>query len=190
MHRIALFNRRRATCSPQRRQSTHTRSHTRTYKHTHTHTYKHTHTSTYKHKYAHIHKDIHKMWEKEGLVFSVIYFLCMCVCVCGHLCMNVSIHPSIHPSIHWSMGSASVGAQCLLTSSLGEFLGYWDWLWNPGLSHVLLSIALPFAFHNSVFSIHSSSPVSGFHSSIFHSGGICTPPPTLLLIPDLGLALW
>ena len=31
----------------------------------------------------------------------------------------------IHPSIHCSMGSAPVGAQCPLTSSLGEFLGYW-----------------------------------------------------------------
>jgi len=30
-----------------------------------------------------------------------------------------------HPSIHWSMGSAPVGVQCPITSSLGEFLGYW-----------------------------------------------------------------
>ena len=86
------------------------------------------------------------------------------------------------PSIHCSMGSAPIGAQCPLTSSPGEFLGYWDWLWYPGLSPVLVSIALP--FHISVFSIHSSSPAIGFHSSIFHGGGICTPPPTLLLIPD------
>ena len=84
------------------------------------------------------------------------------------------------------MGSAPVGVQCPLTSSLGKFLGYWDWLWYPGLSPVLVSIALPFAFHISVFSNHSSSPAIGFHSSIFHGGGICTPRPTLLLIPDLG----
>src|SRR6218665_635540 len=96
----------------------------------------------------------------------------------------------IHPSIHCSMGSAPVGAQCPLTSSLGEFLGYWDWLWYPGLSAVLVSTALPFAFHISVFSIHSSSPAIGFHSSIFHGGSICTPSPILLLIPNLGLALW
>src|SRR6218665_2268571 len=96
----------------------------------------------------------------------------------------------IHPSVHRSMGSASVGAQCPLTSSLGGFLGYRGWLWYPGLLPVLVSIALLFAFHISVFSIHSSSPAIGFHSSIFYSGGICTPPPTLLLIPDLGLALW
>src|SRR6218665_933377 len=95
--------------------------------------------------------------------------------------------PSIHPC---SMGSAPLGAQCPLTSSLGELLGYRDWLWYPGLSPVLVSIALPFAFHMSVFSIHSSYTAIGFHSSIFQGGGICTPPPTLLLIPDLGLALW
>src|SRR6218665_2692497 len=53
-------------------------------------------------------------------------------------------------SIHRSMGSAHVGVQCPLTSSLGEFLGYWDWLWCPGLSPVLVSIAYPFAFHISV----------------------------------------
>jgi len=30
----------------------------------------------------------------------------------------------LHPSIHRSMGTAPVGAQCPLTSSLGEFPGY------------------------------------------------------------------
>jgi len=73
------------------------------------------------------------------------------------------------------MGSAPAGAQCPLTSSLGEFLGYRDWLWYPGLSPVLVPIALPFAFHISVFSIHSSSPamaVSAPHhqpSSLFQT---------------------
>src|SRR6218665_3990861 len=37
--------------------------------------------------------------------------------------------------------------QCPLTSSLGEFAGYWDWLWYPGLLPLLVSIA----FHISVF---------------------------------------
>src|SRR6218665_1716243 len=55
------------------------------------------------------------------------------------------------------MGSSPVGAQSPLTSSSGEFLGSWDWLWYPGLSPVLVSIALPLAFHVSVFSIHTSS---------------------------------
>src|SRR6218665_1030394 len=71
------------------------------------------------------------------------------------------------PSIHRSMGSAPVGAQCPLTSSLGEFLGYRYWLWYSGLSPMLVSIAFTFAFHISVFSIHSSSPAIGFQSSIF-----------------------
>jgi len=35
-----------------------------------------------------------------------------------------------------------IGVQCLLTSSPGEFPGYWDWLWYPGLSVVLVSIHL------------------------------------------------
>src|SRR6218665_3212430 len=108
-----------------------------------------------------------------------------------HLLTDILCHlVSPHPSIHRSMGSAPVGSQCLLTSSLGEFLGYRDWLWYPGLSPVLVATALPSAFHISVFSIHASSPAIGFHSSIFYGGGICTPTPTLLLIPDLGLALW
>src|SRR6218665_3349407 len=57
----------------------------------------------------------------------------------------------LYPSIHRSMGSAPVGVQCFLTSSLGEFLCYWDWLWCPGLSPVLVFTAYPFTFHISVF---------------------------------------
>jgi len=55
------------------------------------------------------------------------------------------------------MGSAPVGVQCPLISSLGEFPGYWGWLWYSGLSPVLVSIAFPFAFHTWVF----------FHSLFF-----------------------
>src|SRR6218665_3762561 len=40
-----------------------------------------------------------------------------------------------------------VGVQCPISSSLGEFPSYWDWLWCPVLSSLLVSIALPFAFH-------------------------------------------
>src|SRR6218665_1547669 len=46
-----------------------------------------------------------------------------------------------------------VGVQCPISSSLGEFPSYWDWLWCPGLSPVLVSIALPFPYL--VFSIRS-----------------------------------
>src|SRR6218665_1418506 len=45
-----------------------------------------------------------------------------------------------------------VGVQCPISSSLGSFPSYWDWLWCPGLSPVLVSIALPFAFHTWCFS--------------------------------------
>ena len=44
-----------------------------------------------------------------------------------------------------------VGVQCPISSSLGEFPSYWDWLRCPGLSSVLVSIALPFAFHTWCF---------------------------------------
>src|SRR6218665_1053097 len=37
--------------------------------------------------------------------------------------------------------------QCPISSSLGEFPSYWDWLWCPELSPVLVSIPLPFAFN-------------------------------------------
>src|SRR6218665_4098399 len=40
-----------------------------------------------------------------------------------------------------------------MSSSLGEFPSYWDWLWCPGLLPVglLVSIAIPFAFHTWCF---------------------------------------
>src|SRR6218665_3855713 len=44
-----------------------------------------------------------------------------------------------------------VGVQCPISSSLGEFPSYCDWLWCPGLSFVLVSIALPFAFQTCCF---------------------------------------
>src|SRR6218665_470742 len=44
-----------------------------------------------------------------------------------------------------------VGVQCPIASSLGEFPSYWDWLWCPRLSPVLVSIAVPFAFHTWCF---------------------------------------
>src|SRR6218665_290745 len=53
-----------------------------------------------------------------------------------------------------SLGPQPVGVQCPLTSSLGEFHGYWDWLGCPGLPPVLVSIA--FSPYLSFFSIHSS----------------------------------
>src|SRR6218665_205601 len=84
------------------------------------------------------------------------------------------------------MGSAPVGVQCPLTSSLGEFPGYWDWLWYPGLSPVLVSNAFPFAFHIWVFSLHSSSPaimISLVYFSQRRYLHLATNPPP---VPGLG----
>src|SRR6218665_2068695 len=50
-----------------------------------------------------------------------------------------------------SLGPQPVGVHCPLTSSLGEFPGYWDWLRYPGLPPVLVPIAIfPFRFPFSV----------------------------------------
>src|SRR6218665_1931537 len=92
----------------------------------------------------------------------------------------------IHPSIHRSMGSVPVGVHCPLTSSLGEFLGDWDWLWLPGISPVLVSIAFPFAFHIVVF-FHSLFFTCHWISFVFllYGRSICThsvdPPLTHFL---------
>src|SRR6218665_1753564 len=44
-----------------------------------------------------------------------------------------------------------VGVQCPISSSLGESPSYWDWLWCPELSPVLVSVALLFDFHTWCF---------------------------------------
>ena len=44
-----------------------------------------------------------------------------------------------------------VKVQCPISSSVGEFPSYWDWLWCPGLPPVLVSIILPLAFHTWCF---------------------------------------
>src|SRR6218665_1564134 len=47
---------------------------------------------------------------------------------------------------------------------LGEFPGYWDWLWYPGLLPMLVSFAyFPSPSISQCFSFHSSSPAIGFH---------------------------
>src|SRR6218665_2981932 len=91
-----------------------------------------------------------------------------------------------------------VGVQCPIFSLLGEFPSYWDWLWCPGLSPVLVSIALPFAFHTSCFPFALSA--IGFQSCFFFTADVSPPiPSTPLLVlgpthflgefPGLGLAL-
>src|SRR6218665_2887937 len=44
-----------------------------------------------------------------------------------------------------------VAVQCPISSSLGEFPSYLDWLWCPGVLPVLVSIALPFTFQTWCF---------------------------------------
>src|SRR6218665_1443529 len=66
-----------------------------------------------------------------------------------------------------------VGVQCSISSSLGEFPSYWDWLWCPGLSPVLVSIAFPFAFHTWFF--HSLLSAIGFQSCFFFTADISPP---------------
>src|SRR6218665_3008110 len=78
-----------------------------------------------------------------GWCIYVLYSVGWC------MCYAVSIL-----SIHCSIGSVPVGVQCPQTSSLGEFSGYWDWLWCPGLLPVLVCCPSPFLslFHIGVFS--------------------------------------
>src|SRR6218665_2041466 len=57
-----------------------------------------------------------------------------------------------------------VGVQCPISSSLGEFPSCWVWLWCPGLLLVLVSIALPFAFHTWCFPF---APICHWISIVF-----------------------
>src|SRR6218665_3893142 len=82
------------------------------------------------------------------------------------------------------MGSAPVGVQCPLTSSLGEFPGYWDWLcWAFAPVGVQrLSIRLPHlsVFHSLFFACHWISLVYFSRRRYLH---LATNPPP---VPRLG----
>src|SRR6218665_2028240 len=89
---------------------------------------------------------------------------------------HITIYGLVHPSIHCCMGSAPIGVQYPLTSSLGEFPGYWYWLWCPELSPLLVSFA--FSLHLSMyrcFSSRSSSPAIEFHSCFFFMTDVSAP---------------
>src|SRR6218665_3655454 len=87
-----------------------------------------------------------------------------------------------------------VGVQCPISSSLGEFPSYWDWLWCLRLSPVLVSIAHPFAFHTWCFPF---TLICDWISIVFLLYGRCIaihsvdPSLTHFLggFPGLGLAL-
>src|SRR6218665_2008116 len=68
------------------------------------------------------------------------------------------------------MGSASVGVQCPLTFSLGEFLGYWAG------SGILCWCPSPFPLPSiSGCYVHSSSPAIEFHSYFFFTADVSAP---------------
>src|SRR6218665_1894043 len=96
-----------------------------------------------------------------------------------------------------SLGPQPVGVQCPITSSLGQFPGYWDWLRCPELPPVRVGVhrPFPFAFHISVvFPLTLHLPLD-FIGVSFYDRRICThsvdPSLTHFLgeFPDLGLAL-
>src|SRR6218665_278404 len=106
--------------------------------------------------------------------------LLFCSCVIGFLSRFFLHHHHHHNP--W------LNVQCPIASSLGEFPSYWDWLWCPGLSPILVSIALPFAFHtcnlpldfNRVSSLRLTYRAHAVDLSLTHSVGE---------FPGLGLAL-
>ena len=79
--------------------------------------------------------------------------------------------------------------------TIGEFSSYRDWLWCPGLSPVLVSIVLPFAFHTWCFPFAliclplDFNRVSSFRPTYSHPS--VDPSLTHFLgeFPGLGLAL-
>src|SRR6218665_2467911 len=96
----------------------------------------------------------------------------------------------------WAHSLLVSNVHCPITSSLGEFPGYWDRLWYPGLPPVLVSIAVPFAFHISVlfhllfFACHWISFVFLLYKQLTCTHSV-DPSLTHLLgeFPGLGLAL-
>src|SRR6218665_4111781 len=103
--------------------------------------------------------------------------------------MTTIISLGVYPSIHRSMGSAPVGAQCPLTSSQGELLGYRDWLWYPGLCPCWCPSPFPSPSISLCFLFTLLHQPLDF-IRLFLRWRYLHPPPTLLLIPGLGLSLW
>jgi len=110
--------------------------------------------------------------------------------ICIHrpsLCLSYLLF-SIRSVCHWILivfllyGIATHSVSPSLTHFVGEFPSYWGWLWCPGLSPVLASIALPFAFQTCCFPFALSA--IGFQSCFFFT---VSPPTrsTLHLLPFL-----
>src|SRR6218665_3712519 len=107
-----------------------------------------------------------------------VYFVSHPTLTMMHLCITQCTYWTpleIHYHHHnpWAQ-SPYVGVQCPISSSLDEFSSYWDWLRCPGLTSVLVSIALPFAFHIlGVF--HSLLSAIGFRSCLFFTADVSPP---------------
>src|SRR6218665_3535217 len=72
------------------------------------------------------------------------------------------------------MGSAPVGVQCPLTSSLGEFLGYWAGSGILGYRPFWCPSPFPSPSISRCFSIHSS-PAIGFHLCFIFKTDVSAP---------------
>src|SRR6218665_2343527 len=73
------------------------------------------------------------------------------------------------------MGSAPVGVQCPLASSLGTFLGHWADSGILGIRPCWCPSPFPLPSISRCFSIHSSSPAIGFYSCFFFMAYVSAP---------------
>ena len=78
---------------------------------------------------------------------------------------------SIHPSIHGLCARWCPMSSHFLTTVSFLAIG----LALVSRATVLMPITFPFAFHISVFYIHSSSPAIGFHSCFFFTADVSAP---------------
>ena len=68
------------------------------------------------------------------------------------------------------------GVQCTISSSHGEFPSYWDWLWCPGLSPVLVwRCPSPFPSLSILGVFHSLLSAIGFQTCFFFTADISPP---------------
>src|SRR6218665_907426 len=89
-----------------------------------------------------------------------------------------------------SLGPLPIDVQCPLTSSLGEFSCYWDWLRYPGLLPVLVSITFsPFPSISWCFSINFS-PAVGFHSCFFFMIDVSAPNRSTVHLLMVSFQAW
>src|SRR6218665_2218507 len=87
----------------------------------------------------------------------------------------ISAYTCIKAMVWYTIGPTALCVKCPISSLLGECPGgYWNWLCYSGY-HVGVHRLFPLTFHISVFSIHSSSPVTAFHSCFFFTTDVSVP---------------